>query len=114
MNKSLIVLIIVCCALFTQGYAQKNTIKLLAVNDGTKKGMVVDLDLDIVDGSNRVFIETHPLSNIDTQISLRLAKTIACKTADVYCLNKDFFYSIRANSPVIAGPSAGAAMTVMT
>lgn len=113
MNKYVFLLILI--SLFLPGvFAQKNTIKLLAVTDNTQKGTVVDLDLDIIDGSGKVLLETYPLSQIDTQISLRVAKTIACASTDVYCLNKEFIYSIKANSPIIAGPSAGAAITILT
>ena len=94
--------------------AQKNTIKLLAVNEGTKQGAIVDLDLNVVDGSGKVFIETYPLTQIDTQISLRIAKLNACKMSGKYCLDKDFLYSLKTDSPVVAGPSAGAAMTLLT
>ena len=94
--------------------AQKNTIKLLAVNEGTKQGAIVDLDLTVADGSGKVFIETYPLTQIDTQISLRIAKINACKMSGKYCLDKDFLYSLKTDSPVVAGPSAGAAMTLLT
>ncbi len=94
--------------------AQKNTIKLLAVNEGTKQGAIVDLDLTVTDGSGKVFIETYPLTQIDTQISLRIAKINACKMSGKYCLDKDFMYSLKTESPVVAGPSAGAAMTLLT
>jgi len=104
----LITLIIPCV------FAQKNTIKLLAINEATKEGTIVNLDLTIVEGSGKVFIETYPLSQIDMQISLRIAKMIACKTSGIYCLDKDFMYSIKADAPIIAGPSAGAAMTLLT
>jgi uncharacterized protein len=109
-------LIIFCIFLFfiPAAFAQKNSIKLLAVTDGEEKGTVVDLDLEISDGSGKVFIETYPLSQIDTQISLRLAKTIACATSGKFCLDKDFKYSLKTSSPVVAGPSAGAAMALLT
>ena len=114
MNKNFVLLLLFAIILTSPVLAQKNSIKLLAVTDNNKQGIVVDLDLEIVDGTGRVFVETQPLSNIDTQISLRIAKTIACKTSEVYCLNKDFIYSIKSSSPVIAGPSAGAAIALVT
>ncbi|HME87465.1 MAG TPA: S16 family serine protease, partial [Candidatus Nanoarchaeia archaeon] len=107
--------ILFCILLCTSAaYAQTNSIKLLAVIEDSKQGTIVDLHLDIIPGSGRVFLETYPLSQIDTQISLRIAKTIACQTSEVYCLNKDFIYSVNAQSPVVAGPSAGAAIAVLT
>src|SRR5689334_6276052 len=112
MNKILLfsVLAILCVQ---NVFAQHNSIKLMAVNEATKKGTIVDLGLDVIDGSGKIFIETYPLSQIDTQISLRVAKINSCKITEIYCLNKDFLYSINSNSPIIAGPSAGAAVTLL-
>ncbi len=113
MNKKILIVLVLIFALHDV-YAQTNNIKLLAINEDNNQGSIVDLTLDVTSGSGRVFLETYPLSQIDTQISLRIAKTIACQTANYYCLDKDFMYSVMSNSPVIAGPSAGAAMTILT
>lgn len=112
MNKAVFLLIVTI--LMQAAHAQTNSIKLLAINEATKQGTIVDLSLTLIDGTGKIFIETNPLSQIDTQISLRIAKSIACKTSEKYCLNKDFFYSVISNSPIIAGPSAGAAMALLT
>ncbi|MBN2420760.1 hypothetical protein JXB27_00615 [Candidatus Woesearchaeota archaeon] len=112
MKKFLILILLII--LSSSAYAQKNTIKLLAVSQETNEGTAVDLDLTVIDGSGKIFMETYPLSQIDTQISLRVAKMIACETSKEYCLDKDFMYSMKTASPVIAGPSAGAAMTLLT
>ncbi len=116
MNKKIqLLLFIAIFFIVTQDvFAEKNSIKLLAINEATKEGTIVDLELEIQQGSGKVFIETYPLSQIDTQISLRIAKIIACKISERYCLDKDFVYSIKSTSPVVAGPSAGAAMTLLT
>ncbi len=111
MKKLLLFLLLI---IFLPNVSADNSIKLLAVNELTNNGTIVDLNLRTIDGSGKVFIETYPLSQIDTQISLRIAKTIACKTSEKYCLNKDFIYSLKTDSSVIAGPSAGAAITVLT
>jgi uncharacterized protein len=114
MNKKIILLLLVLILTINSVFAQKNTIKLLAVNDETKQGIVVELGLNIIDGIGKVFLETYPLSQLDIQISLRIAKTIACQMFDNYCLNKDFMYSVTTNSPIVAGPSAGASITLLT
>ena len=114
MNKLFIFIVLISVLFVPNSFAQKNSIKLLAVNEATGNGTIVDLELNVVDGSGKVFVETQPLSQIDTQISLRIGKTIACKTTEAYCLNKDFFYSMKTSSPVVAGPSAGAAITLLT
>ena len=96
--------------------AKQGHMKLLAVtetNNGDVGG-IADLYLEIEPGSGRVFLETFPLTKLDTQISTRFAKEIACDFTDVDCSKFDFFYTITANSPIIAGPSAGAAISVLT
>ena len=51
--------------------------KLLAVqdNDGTYTGSDADLFLELKEGSGRVFLETFPLTKMDTQISTRFANS---------------------------------------
>lgn len=114
MNKVIFISLVFLILIIPFSFAQKNTIKLLAIDDSTKQGVIVDLDLTITDGSGKVFIETYPLSQIDTQISLRVAKIIACKISEKYCPAKDFAYSLKTTTPVVAGPSAGAAMALLT
>jgi len=96
--------------------AQQGHMRLLAVSDTVDGdvGGIADLFLEINPGSGRVFLETFPLTRVDTQISTRFAKEIACDFADVDCNKFDFFYTITADSPIIAGPSAGAAISVLT
>jgi len=90
--------------------------KLLAVSetDNGRKGSIADLYLEIKPGTGRVFLETFPLTRVDTQISTRFAKEIACDFAEIDCSLYDFFYTITAESAIVAGPSAGAAITVLT
>ena len=90
--------------------------RLLAVTEmsGGYDGGIADLYLEIKPGSGRVFLETFPLTKVDTQVSTRFAKQIACDFADNGCNEFDFFYAITANSPILAGPSAGAAITILT
>ncbi|MBW2996392.1 hypothetical protein KY332_03770 [Candidatus Woesearchaeota archaeon] len=87
---------------------------LLAVREATNEGSVADLYLEIRPGSGRVFIETIPLSKMDTQISTRFAKDIACDYLERDCSQYDFFYTIKAGAPIIGGPSAGASTAVLT
>ncbi len=91
-------------------------LKLLAVQEEGQnlKGSDADLYLELKDGSGRVFLETFPLTKIDTQISTRFAKDIACKYIDFDCTKYDFIYTIKAKSNIIGGPSAGAAISALT
>jgi uncharacterized protein len=92
-------------------------LELLAVQtneDGTTVGKSADLYLEIRDGSGRVFLDTTPLTKIDTQASTRYAKDIACEYFSLNCDSYDFFYTIRSDSNIIGGPSAGAAIAALT
>ncbi len=97
--------------------AQQNHLKLLAVTEftnGSYQGAVADLYVEVHPGTGRVFMDTYPLSRIDTQISTRFAKEIACEYSTKDCSTYDFFYTIRSTSAIIAGPSAGAALSTLT
>ena len=96
--------------------AQQGHMKLLAVTETSDgyDGGIADLYLEIKPGSGRVFLETFPLTKVDTQISTRFAKEIACDFADIDCNRYDFFYTITADSSIIGGPSAGAAISALT
>src|SRR3989344_3725653 len=89
---------------------------LLAVREDGENfiGSTADLYLEIQEGKERVFLDTYPLTKIDTQISTRFAQEIACNYFDINCNNKDFIYTIRADSSIIGGPSAGASIAALT
>ena len=76
--------------------------------------MVADLYLEITQGTGRIFIDTFPLTKIDTQISTRHANRMACNFLEIDCSSYNFIYTIRSNSVIIGGPSAGGALTVLT
>ena len=92
-------------------------IGLLTVSESannTEQGGIADLYLVVNPGSGRIFIDSFPLSKLDTQITMRFATEIACDLLDKDCSGYDFFYTITANSAIVGGPSAGAAATVLT
>jgi len=89
--------------------------KILGVTEGNEStGVIADLTVEVKTGSGRVFIDTLPLTKLDTQASARLAKEVACITLDVDCSGLDFLYVIRSDFVIIGGPSAGAALTAAT
>ena len=116
MKKIIILVLTLLLLILPLAFAKQGHMKLLAVSDTEKgqEGGIADLYLEIKPGSGRVFLETFPLTRLDTQISTRFAKEIACDYSNVNCENYDFFYTITANSPIIAGPSAGAAIATLT
>ncbi len=97
-------------------HAMQGHMKLLAVRDTGLgyEGASADLYLEIKPGSGRVFLDTFPLTKVDTQISTRLAKEVACNYLNKNCDKYDFIYTIRSDSSIVAGPSAGAAIAILT
>lgn len=95
---------------------QEYHLKLLAVQEGAQGyvGSDADLVLEIQPGTGRVFLETFPLTKLDTQISTRFAKEVACDFFSLDCSAYDFIYTIKAKSNIIGGPSAGAAVAALT
>src|SRR3989344_3326742 len=91
-------------------------LKLLAVQEvgDHLEGSNAELFLELKEGSGRVFLETLPLTKIDTQISTRFAKDIACKHFKLNCQKYDYIFTIKADSNIIGGPSAGAAIAALT
>jgi len=116
-------LIVYCAMLFLLALvmpdvasAASGHMKLLAVSDSNNVfyGSIADLFLEIKPGTGHIFIDSFPLSKLDTQISTRFAKEIACDSLNIDCSVYDFFFIIRAKTSVIGGPSAGSALTVLT
>jgi uncharacterized protein len=114
--KRAIFFIITGLLLMPFAFAKQGHMKLLAVRETETgyEGGIADLYLEIKPGSGRVFLETFPLTRTDTQMSTRFAKAIACDFAEKDCDDTDFFYTITADSAIIAGPSAGASIAILT
>jgi uncharacterized protein len=112
------VLIISVITIFMPSFASASKtghMILLATTEGADaKGSTADLYIEILPGSGRVYIDTFPLTKLDTQISTRFAKQVACDYLESDCSKYDFFYTIRSDSVIIGGPSAGAALTILT
>ncbi|MBW2986747.1 hypothetical protein KY333_05245, partial [Candidatus Woesearchaeota archaeon] len=111
----IIILLLLLPAVLAEESKQGRT-KLLAIinKDGSQFGTAATLDLDVQPGKERVFLETFPLTQISTQVSVRFAQQMACSELDIDCSKYDFFYTIRALPGVVGGPSAGAAAAVLT
>ena len=91
-------------------------LKLLAVQETPDgfTGSDADLFLELKEGSGRVFLDTFPVTKMDTQISTRFAKEIACKHFNLNCEKYDYIFTIKSKSSIIGGPSAGAAIAALT
>ncbi len=75
-------------------------------------GVATDFVITVAPGSGHVYVETWPLAEVDMQASARLAAEVAGKVLGVDMSKYDVFIQIKADSPIIGGPSAGGTMTV--
>lgn len=124
MNKALFRMFMIFLLIFTVSpfiMAKQYHVPLLAVQEAVDAeggihhlGNVAHLYLDIEAGTGRVFLDTYPLTKADTQMSTRLAQKYACSLIEDECNTIDFFYTIRADSSIIGGPSASAAAAIVT
>ncbi len=71
-----VILLVMLLLLLPAVYGQEGHMKLLAVSEhaGTYTGSSADLYLEIEPGSGKVFLETFPLTKLDTQLATRFAK----------------------------------------
>lgn len=96
-------------------YAQSDSISLLTVNGvENETGGIATITLEIKPGTGKIYLDSFPLTKLDTQISTRYANQIACDYLKEDCQRYDFFYTIRADASIVGGPSAGAAITILT
>lgn len=112
-----IVILLLLILLIPTVFAQSGSIKLLAVTESgnnSYRGSIVDLNLEIKPGTGRVFIDSFPLTKLDTQITTRTSNQIACDYVGDNCNKYDFFYTISSSAVIVGGPSAGAATTALT
>jgi len=97
--------------------SEGNTVVLKApavskTSSGQLVGVVTDFVITVAPGSGHVYVETWPLAEVDMQASARLAAQIAGKVTGKNMSRYDVFIQIKANAPIIGGPSAGGTMTV--
>jgi uncharacterized protein len=113
MRRYLIIILLLLSV--ATAHAASGHITLLTVaDDAESTGGTADLYLTTKPGTGAVYIDSYPLTRVDTQSSVRYANQIACDMLQADCTDYDFFYTIRANSAIVGGPSAGAAMAVLT
>ncbi len=90
-------------------------IKAVAVKTGEQpEGVVINITVIVTPGTGKVFVSTIPYTEIDMQGSAQLAALTACDLLGIDFTKHDFFYEIKADAPIVGGPSAGAVMTIAT
>lgn len=83
--------------------------------DQDGKGVATRLDVQVVPGSGKALVNIDKLLFwVDTQSSIRTARSVAENVMGINLSKTDIVYTITANASVVEGPSAGAALTVAT
>ncbi|MEM7816661.1 MAG: S16 family serine protease [Candidatus Aenigmatarchaeota archaeon] len=120
MNKAIVIFFIFLINIEVAIAVQKdgNPVTLLVpaiekVND-TERGVMAILQIYAKEGNGHIFIDTMPLTEIDTQTSARIAREVVSSILDSDMSNYDLFIVIRSDSPAVGGPSAGAAIAIGT
>jgi uncharacterized protein len=90
------------------------SIRVPAVDQGGN-GVITILDVQVIPGYGRVLTNIDTLLFwVDTQNSIRTARSVAENITGADLSKHDLIYTITANASVIEGASAGAALTVAT
>jgi len=79
-----------------------------------EEGVLTELLVYTTKGSGYVFVDTYPFTQVDMQGSARLAAIVACDVLGLNYQDYDFYYVLKVDTPIVGGPSGGAAMTVAT
>lgn len=101
-------------------YSQPNAtynsaeIDLAAVNQNGN-GVVTPLVVDAKPGSGKILTDIDKLLFwVDTQQSMQIAKQVAQNVTGIDANQYDLVYTVRSNSTLVGGPSAGGALTAAT
>ncbi|MEM7826658.1 MAG: S16 family serine protease [Candidatus Aenigmatarchaeota archaeon] len=78
--------------------------------DGKQRGVLAVLHTSIRPGNGHIFVDTLPLTEIDTQAGARMAREAVESILDIDLYEYDLFFVIRSDAPVVGGPSASGAM----
>jgi uncharacterized protein len=116
MRMKKIFILIVVLLIVPLVFGKEYQIPLLAVKDTPEgfKGSTAKMFLEVQGGKGRVFLDTYPLTKLDTQMATRFAKEVACSESSFGCDKYDFIYTIKSSSVIVGGPSAGAATALLT
>lgn len=77
-------------------------------------GVLLNATVIVTEGNGHVFVDTKPYTQVDLQGSARMATLVASEITGIDPSEHDFYFIIEVTSPIISGPSAGAALTVAT
>ncbi len=75
-----------------------------------QRGAMASLEVYARNGSGHVFVDTLPLTELDTQAGARIAKEAVEEIMEKSLDDYDIFFVIRSDAPIVGGPSAGSSM----
>lgn len=86
---------------------------LLAVGSyrGSYSGVATQLKVALIPGDGSVYLSIDPLSELDMQSSLKVASLVAGFISGFDLSNYSVLVRIHSGTPIVGGPSAGAALT---
>jgi len=80
--------------------------------NGSYFGVLTEINVTMMNGSGNVFVITTPLTQLDMQGSAKLAVDVAGMVTGIDVSKYDFLFQVKADSPIVGGPSAGATMCI--
>jgi uncharacterized protein len=87
----------------------------LAAVDQNGNGVITPLIVEVKPGDGKILTNIEKLLFwVDTQQSIQIAKQVAQEVTKIDVNNYDIIYTVKSNSTLVGGPSAGAALTIAT
>jgi len=86
----------------------------IAAVDSEGNGVIASVSVTVAAGDGSVYYSIEPKVQVDLQYSAETAVEVAAAVIEVGLGGSDVSFSIEAPAEIVGGPSAGAAMTVIT
>ncbi|MFH1750251.1 MAG: S16 family serine protease [Candidatus Micrarchaeota archaeon] len=100
--------------LFMSAIASALTSLEVPAVDAEGAGVLSAISVTASKGSGDIFMSIKPLTGVDTQHSEKTAVDIAARHANVDTSKLDILFKIESTAEVVDGPSAGAALTLLS
>ncbi len=76
------------------------------------KGVLARIEAETREGRGRIYVSVFPRTGFDLQESVEIATLLASQYAGVPLVKRDVVFTIYSDTPVVEGPSGGAALFV--
>ncbi len=118
MKNKIFRILLILFIIVNTAYALEEGVTVPLVADSStpdgEQGILLFARVIATNGTGHVFVDTSPYTQVDLQGSARLAAMVASDVLGIDQRSYDFYYIIDISSPIIGGPSAGAALTMAT